>query len=343
MANVYKSSSYLVLKNFVWILIIPLLLFAALSVASDAQEIMTVLYSMLISITLLAMYFVFHRNNITIEVTADTVKFSRHGTEFLNFDRKTHEFASHIIFHTDYGIRAGASRYLRVIPKDGGKYKNYKCHNFDEKTFEELIAAVSANPSGQQVKTEYYKEPLTFTINKNLMLEKYRKYKFISFGVVSAVLLCLAAIAFVIILFPSINISLKMYCIIAMLSILLPVISILRTVNLSKVKIQTPEKITIFKDKLEMDNADFYFSYLTQIKMTSPSYERDVLDNEIFQIPFRKMIVTGRNISYEFILDFLPQKNNPKIKSAFPEYGILFNELKELFANNENRFIAELE
>ena len=339
MANVYKSSSYLVFKNFARILIVPVLLFLALSVASDAQEIMTVLYSILISITVLAAYFAFHRNNITIEVTADTVKFSRHGTEFLNFDRKTHEFALYIIFHTHYGMRTGSSRYLRVIPKDGGKYKNYKCHNFDEKTFEELITAVSASPSEQQVKTEYYKEPLTFTINKNLMLEKYRKYKFISFGVVSAVLLCLAVIT----LFPGINISLKMYCIIAMLSILFPVISILRTINLSKVKIQTPEKITIFKDKLAMDNADFYFSYLTQIKMTSPSYERDVLDNEIFQIPFRKMIITGRNIPYEFILDFLPPKNNPKTKSAFPEYGILFNELKELFANDENKFIVELE
>ena len=336
-AAIYKSSPLLVFRNFALILIVPVLLFAVLSTTSDAHEYMTITFSILIFGTALATYFAFHRNNIAIEVTANALKFSRHGTEFLNIDRETHEFASCII----HG-RTGASRYLRVIPKNGGKYKDYECHNFDKKTFEEFITAVSASSSEQQAKTEYYKEPITFAINKSFMLEKYKKHKFISFGVVSVALLYLSVVA----LLPSIDVSQKTYMLIVLFPIIASIFSILKTVQFSKVKNQTPEKITIFKDKLAVDNEDFYFSYLTQIKMTPPLHEKDIYTWDA-QLPwqnlFRKMIVTERNISREFILDILPIKGNSRPQSAFLEYSNLFDELEELFVNNENKFIVELE
>jgi hypothetical protein len=336
--TVYKSSPSLVFRNFIRILIIPILLFAALSVASDAQNIMTVLCSMLVFATVLATYFAFYRNNIIIEVTANAVKFSRHGTEYLNFERETHEFTSNIITQSYTLIKTGTSRYLRVISKNGSKYKDYKCYNFDKKIFEEFIALVSANSFEQQVKTEYHGEPLIFAINKNFMLEKCRKDKFINFGVISVALLCLVAIKLV----PNINLSPKTFVFIALFSILASVFSILRIVQFSKVKKQTPEKITICKDKLTVNSEDFYFSYLTQIKMTPPSYQRNIQEALPWQKLFRTMTITERNISRKYIIDLMPEKID-KPQSAFLEYSILFNELRKLFVSGENKFIAELE
>lgn len=330
--NIYKSGRSLVFWNFIRLIIVPFALFAAHSLASDAQDIMTILYVLFVLAIALSVYFAFYRNNIEIEVTNEAIKFSRHGREYLNIDRKTHDFSSYTITN-QYG--AVISRCLRVIPKYEGKYKDYKCYNFDKKTFELFIAKASLNLE-KQIKTEYNGASLTFTINKFFMLRKYEKYKFISIVAIHAFILCVIAI-------PLFNISPIVYPTILLFLFFSSVISIIKTVNFSKVKKQTPEKITISKDKLTIDNEDFYFSYLTLIKMTSPYYEQNAHNYDPFK-SFRKMTITERNISHEFFPDIIPKffKKNSNPKSAFPEYEILFNELRELLAY-ENKFIAELE
>ena len=110
-----------------------------------------------------------------------------------------------------------------------------------------------------------------------------------------------------------------------------------------RIKTRAPEMITLFNDRMALGAREFYkefyFSRVNRVKLTPPSYATKA--GGYAGTPFTiKMTVITDTAKDAFILDAGIIGTNAK--RAFDGYECFFRELKERFASESGKFLADL-
>ena len=308
----------------------------------------------------------FYYNNIKVVVSGDAVRFFRGKKEYLNFPYASVTFTSYV-HKTSYNfIPMSTSRYLRVvlgndekgsgkvIVVNGERVKDYKCHYFNRGTFENLMANIhlrrdellckakeeSAVPESRlsDISAAKSNDPHMFTINKHILINRYKKPFLILTLSFAAFILLLLIIQIATDRNLSDHIGFYVFFSVFMSVVLLPIPLFMFGIPLFKIKKRTPEIITIYDDRLSLDEQTFYFSQIKLIKATPPSYT-----DSATRILRRKITIDEGNRRIVFIVgdsrDSIDKKNKPKV---FEDYGVFCNVLKEVLKDQPNKFIMEL-
>jgi len=105
----------------------------------------------------------------------------------------------------------------------------------------------------------------------------------------------------------------------------------------------TPERIELHSDRLVVDDESYYFSEVQQIRMTTIAHDAGAALPRI-----RKIHIVTEGYSRMFILgDTLDDRPDTKkrgkvLPKAFPEYGVLFSALAQMFQDKPDMFVPEL-
>ncbi|MCL2019811.1 MAG: hypothetical protein FWG70_08640 [Oscillospiraceae bacterium] len=290
-------------------------------------------------------YFAFYRRNIKITVSDRGVSFFR-GSEiqsFLNFSSEKYTFGSYVVKHTTNSIiPSGNDKFLRVFNKSDGKHKDYKCNFLTKKAFEEMIScADSIGVIPVPAKTEdsdshnikHDDKPSVFYVNKNIMKKK-----------MSSELIMWSVIIGIVAVFSVFYIEVQGYpwffSVPVLLILSLPVI-IYAVVKPRKEIKNMPQKITLYHDRIVMDETPFYFNKLKQVKATPPSYQDDGKGVPSLFHTARKIIFIENNKTTSYIVGRVSDKDSKK-PPVFADYEILCNELRGLFVNEPDKFLWEL-
>jgi len=322
----YKSSRKIILRN----IAIPFFgvcafVFALLLAPDSADVVIAILVACCI-ITGIMAYFSLYRYNITVTVTDTAVTFARGGKEYLNFPFETFDFTSYVVRHSYNGIPTSTDRNLRVIPKSGGRPKDYQCHNFDRNTFEMFINRVRAY--GRGIKNGAINAPDTpipFKINKTNLINLYNT-RLIIFLAIETVLIILDFI-FIYDLKPVFLHTI--YIAIGVMGLLFA----LYLPPMRRIKNNTPDEIVIAKDHLSLGDSKFYYSDIELIKLTPPDYS----NNEAILFAFTyKMTIVCNNETRIFTID------GGGKKTIFEDYRRFCFEIENIFVNQPERFMYEL-
>jgi hypothetical protein len=330
----FKSNPLNLAAGFVPFLIAVCGFCAALLLAEDIDNYRAAVIGIASVIFAVGVYICFFRGNITALVGTDAVRFFRFGKEYLNFPYSGFQFTSYVVKHTYNGIPASSSRYLQVIPLNGGKSKNYKCTGFDKSTFEMFLSYIkSALNSKNSVEISYAEgTALEFRINKQALVRKYAKV----FGLVIALIFLISSVF--IYAFQYVNSPVFIFTFAGCAAVV--IISVLLKYGLPVycVKKNTPEVITLYRDRLAIGEKFIEFASIELIKLTPPSYMPDV--TESFGILTRKLTVIYGGKSYNFILDI--KEYSKKSVSAFSGYEEFFAVLENIFSGHPEKFVRDL-
>ncbi|MCL2634070.1 MAG: hypothetical protein FWD34_06100 [Oscillospiraceae bacterium] len=364
MEKEYKSSLLLVLLGIIKVAVLPVFLTMALAISiyGEGNIAAIAIVSVLFGLGVAAVI-VLPLHNIKVTVTDEAVSFKRRGREYKRFTFSENDFTSHVDVHSWYFIPILTSRKLRVIPKDSDKYKDYTCHNFSQKTFEECMAYVDSRGFRQnlskpvedeqgegfrQAVSALEAEPLVFTINKEAFINKYKnlfKILIITMGIITALLF------FITFIIPAINGDsaalqnaggmLIFLTVVAGILMSLPFILALRP--LSKVRNTAPEKVTLYPDRVVFDEKIVHFKDIQQIKMTPPAYSKDSGTIRVLKVIDNSGITEYALGHYSDVTQI--SKKKPKIFEEYEDFYHALGNVSALWAeqnNEQSRFTPEL-
>jgi len=372
---VYKSSLMMVIISFFKVLLaicaitaalfgLVMMLLSALGISTgrlDMDVALPVIYAVTGIVAVVAAYMAFYRYNIKVEITDEAIKFFRGRKEYQSFPYASFAFTSYVHKQSYNLIPVSTSRYLRVITKAGGKFSNYKCHNFSNKTFEEFMIRVDAHPlndtrelvsetpdtqkkeTAQTIPspTEYKPESrdtTVFIIDKQLLIKKYRKPFLYLFILFSAMIIAMLLSMFIVSpgsFFDQLAINAIFFG--SLTVVLLPIPVIMFGIPMIKIKKDTPEKITFYSDRITLDDREYYFSRIKQIRVTPPSYKGKTRNLR------RKVTIVEDRRTSTFIAgdssDILPatiRKGKPRV---FADYEAFCHKLETLLINEPGKFV----
>jgi len=295
---------------------------------------------------IIAVVIIFNVRNITVAVSDDEVNFIRGGNVYLTFPFSQCDFTSYAVIHRVNGIPTGVTRNIRVMPLNGGKYRDCPCVNFSRDTYEHCIAYINSRSRKKNLSEEdlrqareavagLEKEPLSLFVNKMFWIN-HRKKMLIILSVVFAVVgfapLLMLLSGDVI---PAAVITAIMIIVAVACEITIAVKPYLKTKK-------SPNKITVYPDRLIIDGVTFYFNAVSLIRMTPPSYT--AYDSNFV----RALRITDTGGEHVFLLgdgyDLTASPDKPKI---FADYERLYTYLRVLLAlqsdeSGEIKFMAEL-
>jgi len=311
----------------------------------------------------IAAYLAFSRWNIIVEVSTPEVVLSRGKKPYLQLSLSENTITSLEDIQLRFPVKT-TSFFLRVFPCDAEYGKDHKLHNFSRQSFEACMAhirAIQYEKTLQQevlvVDPEEYTEensevisvedwlkqsisalktnPLEFSLNKHLHVKRAKtvfQAIAIPMGIITALL------AFGVLVLPimrqdqnaldhmaiSVSYILFLVAIFGGLVIGLGWLPYRRAKNAN-----TPEKITAYHDRINLDDRTFMYASITEIKMITPNITGDRV--------FRRALTIsewGQTITYELgdSRDSLPDTPKKQRTRVFAEYHELFATLQNIFA-----------
>jgi len=309
----------------------------------------------------LSSYLAFFYWNIKVAVDAQEVVFMRGKKPYLRFKFSENGFSSSQYTLTS-GVVKSTDRLLYVFSHNAERGKNYKLHNFSRNTFEECMAHIrkinfkqileqevlvledEEDEIGKVMPVEEWFEqsidalgtaPLQFTVNSQAYIKKMKaRLRGIAIPMVIAIVLLMFGVLVV----PALtqnqhamdHFMISLSYILALTGIFTILCVVLGWVPYKKARDNTPEKITVYDDRIVFDGKSFKFCNINQIKMTIPN----VVGGKIVG---RTITITENNLPKTYVLgdgtDNLParprRKENVKI---FENYDRLFYLLEDIFA-----------
>jgi hypothetical protein len=366
MIKVYKSSKIKVL--FCWIVFLILTGFLLTMAAGGLMMLLDThrdtFFGLLPFVACLsiivASYLAFFYWNIKVEVDTKEVRFLRGKRVYLRFN-----FSENILtFSVNTNINQfgrTTDRFLRVFPR-GAKYgKDYKLHNFSRSTFEECMTYITSLNFNQVLQQEVIVDdfenevshtmskrslikmlieelethPHEFTLNKQVFVKKKRNdflAMAIPMGVFSLVLIIGVVVMPIITQNQFIidNLMSTIGYVFFLLALFVTLTVTLGWIPHRKAKNNTPEKITVYHDRIVFDNREFKFCNITQIKMTTPNTIGGKVTNRIIQITENHLTKTY-SLGDDSDRLSLNIRRKKKVK-VFEHYVELFGTLQNIFA-----------
>jgi len=296
----------------------------------------------------------FYWHNIRIEIGEDAIAFFRGKREYVYLPFESFIFVSHV--HTDHiegMVALTTTRYIRAFLRHGGRGTDYRCHNFCKETFSSFIAHAKAASIAYEQATgrlaplqesknwvtaadadaTYHGGVFRFEINQRDLgwfHKRLFKWMFIPFAIISVLVLLTTPLDMIWI---SIWFSVS----------LLALPTLMGGIPLLRLARRSPKKIELHQDMLVFDNDNFYFSDITQLKVTAPLYGAGALFPR-----FRRVTIDAGGYKSMYILgdslDAMPGVvNGKRMPKAFPEYEVLFMALSQMFQDRPEFFVVEHE
>ncbi|MCL2049164.1 MAG: hypothetical protein FWG87_10620 [Defluviitaleaceae bacterium] len=289
---------------------------------------------------LLSVYLAFFHWRITVEVTADEIIFSRMNKPYLRFSFSENTFSSSVHTMVHYYLIRTTNFSLRVMPQGEENFKDYRLHNFDELTFNNFIARVNANSFKENIQQvdspaqgnsqEITKgealaqavasldtEPMVFTIKRDEFIRQTKNMLLGGAALGVVVVSIVTAIAVV----GRLNM---------LVAAVLPVACSIAAYKLGYLPFKfaqecAPEKITVYNNRITIDEQTFMYDNITSLQMTTPNTYGD-------RVLLRTLVITAFGEENVFVLGADTDKHRRNKSPIFARYGELVDVLGTVFA-----------
>jgi hypothetical protein len=333
-------------------------------------EMMLILFISAFIAVIIATGLIIYRWNVTLEADKDEIVFLRRNQPYLRLKFSDYDFTSYVSKDSYNFIPLPASRYIRAIPKNGGKYKDYQLYNFTRTEYEECILYINSLNYKQDLnesviiednetasRKEFLEQsveslktsPFEYVINKELYI---KRTKTTFFAILIPVVIIAAMFAFFVLIQPLVeqdeNVINNLMMTVIFVIIVTGVFAIFPITlgwnPYNKALKNTPEKITVHHDRIIFDGNPYDYNNISQIRMTSPNTSGDKTFRRVIKIS-----INGGQKIYS-LGDDTDNRNNNKPK-IFADYGALFDTLWHIFAlraeknaeeNGVSKFIADI-